>query len=1031
MARKNIFNNSKSKLILILMMVAVLCFSLFFVACNNDESSSKTDRPTYSHTEVDDGKISNPNFVLGTYNMEAKSYPKTSPTGWSRSKDSNGNIIQSSAQSGVVNVSADAWTGLLNNLYTNDAVLSYVLYVNDTDIDTVKADMKANNKYNKNNDAHYVPSETDLKSYIVENYFEKEFINPEKHDGATDNAVYMLNNYRSKTNIGLGTSQKITSSSAIALEKGSYAKISVWIKTANISALNNDYGANIRIVSTFNSESQADYVIKNIDTANTWMQYTIYVEADDHFDTTVKLALGLGYDINGLTEGTVYFDDVVFEEIDKDAYLSAVSSANKTNFNYAQEKLEPISANLNTTFAYSLKLNNDYLKDANTSLNVTYTTSNTGASANRFEDSTFSQSVVSDVVSPYGNNVKVNKIQLKNTGVTMTYTGFKNVDCGEYSYVSFYIKNQLSSFGSSNISVNVYDVLSGKKDIITRDVTTVSTIGEEWQHVGIVIKNNFVKDNDSSTTADVARSYKIEIVAGPTNVSEAVYKDNFASGEIYISSPVYASGTLYSSKDKAEKANDVDNYNLFSLYSDIADGSVALYAGLSADYTAEKEHNHYSFSVAPSDAGSIITHPAVANGYQGIVSNHIYVKEGDNLETEINTRVNGENGSYAGLINNKYNYSSILSGLNQALNFKATEHEKYIQPLMIYNKTADNYGFIGTSNTIAEKSYAKVSVTLRVCDQATANIYLVNTTVKEKSVVTFNNFVDNNNVEHKAENMQLHLTVNNSMMDYSGWVTVDFYIATGASSQDFRVEIWNGTRDASTPSQGYIFVKDVAITTSSAFTEASRIEDTFTVSGNPLYTEEITNGESIDELISFERKLTDTEIKYNSEQKNSEDKISYRENYVWAKNDTMIYAVYNTIDPVEIDPYANQEESEEETSSGCTAETDPSTFWLSFSSILLAVALVAAMIMLVIKTVLRRRKANASDAKSHYTITSRTKKQKKDKKVEKQEIIVEEPEEIEEEVTEDTEQSEENKEESYVYGDVQVFGEEDKNKKDW
>ena len=98
----------------------------------------------------------------------------------------------------------------------------------------------------------------------------------------------------------------------------------------------------------------------------------------------------------------------------------------------------------------------------------------------------------------------------------------------------------------------------------------------------------------------------------------------------------------------------------------------------------------------------------------------------------------------------------------------------------------------------------------------------------------------------------------------------------------------------------------------------------------------------------------------------------------------MVYGVFNNLEVNETDPYDSITEEEETEESGCAAETNPANFWLSFSSILLAVVLLGAIIMLFIKNIRRRRKSNESDAKSHYKITSRTKvsKAKKVKKVE-------------------------------------------------
>mgnify|MGYP003499640057 FL=1 len=125
----------------------------------------------------------------------------------------------------------------------------------------------------------------------------------------------MLNNY--KSNESFGSIQKLTSSTEITLEKGQYAKISVWVKTANINQHTNYgqvIGANIRIQNSFAGNSQQDFGVYNIlDTE--WTQYSFYVKADDVYDTKFTVVLGLGYD-DYKAEGTVYFDDVQVELLD-------------------------------------------------------------------------------------------------------------------------------------------------------------------------------------------------------------------------------------------------------------------------------------------------------------------------------------------------------------------------------------------------------------------------------------------------------------------------------------------------------------------------------------------------------------------------------------------------------------------------------------------------------------------------------------------------------------------------------------------
>jgi hypothetical protein len=267
-------------------------------------------------------------------------------------------------------------------------------------------------------------------------------------------------------------------------------------------------------------------------------------------------------------------------------------------------------------------------------------------------------------------------------------------------------------------------------------------------------------------------------------------------------------------------------------------------------------------------------------------------------------------------------------------------------------------------------------------------------------------------------------------------------MGTGNVAKKLRVEVWNGSRDDETQtSSGYVFVKSVDVATSSAFAEPENFNQAF------IYDETINNplataGEAsfTTAPLLYKRELTAIEKKFNAEQTNAANKISYAPKIVWAQNDTLIYAIYNNLQVTEVNPYDSVIDDDTPVASGCTAETDPSTFWLSFSSILLVVALFVSIVMLFIKNIRIRRKARKNDAKSHYTVKSRI---RNDKKIEKETVVeekaqdkieeIEQVEEIEsEEVTEEISEEEtaEQTEESYVYGEVQDFGETEENKED-
>ena len=126
MTRKNFFQTNKTKLLLALTLICVLCFSLFAVACNDTANEEADKSPNYSYTQTDNEYVSNADFSFGSIDTDLTKFPKTSPTGWTKSKDSNSSIGSSSAKSGVINLSDNGWKELLNALYKDSNVIDYV-----------------------------------------------------------------------------------------------------------------------------------------------------------------------------------------------------------------------------------------------------------------------------------------------------------------------------------------------------------------------------------------------------------------------------------------------------------------------------------------------------------------------------------------------------------------------------------------------------------------------------------------------------------------------------------------------------------------------------------------------------------------------------------------------------------------------------------------------------------------------------------------------------------------------------------------
>lgn len=1000
MTRTNNTQTTRKHHILALILAILMCLSLTLaVACADDDLS---DIPGYTYSEIEDSKITNSSFVIGTTGINYSSLPKTSVNGWTLDKNS-------SAKSGVIDVSGDGWNALLSNLYADSGILDYVKTKNNFDNEDVKT---ALNKQNA--------TSSEIKNYIIDNYFDASkataetsskylFKNPGKHADALDNSIYMMNNYRS--NEAYGSIQKLSSSTEITLEKGQYAEISVFVRTANLNKVaskdvyGKEIGANIRVTSTFAGTTQEPFGIFNI-TDETWTKYTFYVKADSVYDTTFKIVLGLGYD-NCKAEGTVYFDDIIVKTLDQ-----APTGVTTKSVQFNKEDNRLIDANGYTPVLFDM------------STDFSAITGYTAGKLATYEGQTLQ--AISGVPYSIANGIKVEL----STPSSYTFNIKNNtnnfaVDNEEYTAISFFVKNQLNKLYSTNISLTVKDINGSKTE--DRAVATISEVSDEWKLYTVIVKNNFEVELDEhdnevvDSPRNANREFYIEVTIGLTT-SESI--DDKAKGTVEFSQAFFATGSINQYKD--DEVTKTDNYDYYSLFTAKALGTSALYAGSTADYVAdEADATKYNLTVAPSDLGVITSKPAQPKDYIGVPSNHSYINNSSNV-IDINTN------EKAGLINSQYNYTG--TNFNSKLNFTNTDDVKSIQPLMVATSNA-SYGFITRDQyTINASDFAEISVKVRVADAtAKAYVYLIDMSSNDRNALTFPAFKVNttegykNNKDKQVNAQQLSFVVDSSMMGDDGWTTVTFYIATGANSKTFRLELWNGDRSVTenNTNTGYVFFNDIEISTTGEFTEIANISATNST-GNPLFAFDTDNTNN--QLYAYQQELTDDEIAYNNDTSKTGSNISYKTKYVWAKTDTMIYAVYNTLDPVVVDPYENEPSDEEETEE--ETEVDPATFWLSLSSIILAVALLGALTMLIIKNVRIKMKANASDAKSHYRVVSRSRKTLaiKNEEPEKLEADIEETDiEVDEETEEVEQETTEQTLDEYVYGDVQVFGDVEEN----
>lgn len=1050
MTRKTNLKFMTTRHILTIVLALLMCCSLFLAsACSNEDSTTET-IPEFSYTENTNSEIKNTSFTLDTSNMKYENFPKTTVEGWNLSRDS-------SAKSGVIDVSDKGWESLMSNLVKDSGLLSYVRHVNGNFTD---ADIK-NKIREEAGDDTLEPTNSEIREYIVNNYLiypdqpdasiTYPFINPGKHKNDLDNKIYMLNNYNSSS-LGFGGVQKITSSTELTLKPGEYAKVSAWVKTANLNLENssNGYsdvdgpiGASISIKNTFNSNAQSEFGIYNI-TNTDWQEYHFYIKADQVYETKFTVILGLGYD-NYAAEGTAYFDDLDVQLLDKDEYNALIATETTSLKTYKLDYGN--KENDNNKVQSSLYSNNYHLYDMTVNINeqsglvndVSFhndTTDDNYYSFTQYEDNNTNgnptgqlnadniASIENNLTNlPYGlsSGIKVSltkpasfTIKLDNNGTDFT------LENETYASITFFVKNQLSKLYATNIIINVQDIYEGTTT--TRPaVATISETSDEWVKYTINVRNNFDKDNTNYKT----RKFNLEIVVGPDDYQDEI--DNYSLGTVYISKPIVATGVTYQYVDKSNKV-ETPYYQFYNLFSSTSVGSTALYTGFNQDYSdSTVQTEYYNISTSPSDIGAIVNRPATPKDYKGIEANHFYIT-GD---TDDSVAVNTNNSS--GVINTKY-LSNYSTEIQNALNYTDTKNN--IQPLMIKTE-GKSYGYISNSYNIDSNGFAQISVKVRTYN-ATAYIYLVDVTNTEKTVMKFNAFTVNtedglyNNKGAQIPEKELFLKVDSSTMNGNDWITVNFYIATGVTAKSIRLELWNGGRDdtSTLSSNGYVFFDEINFNSSSeAFYEPLRWEDAISGSDSPL-----SQGEFEEfKLLAYKQELNAKEIEYNNDESKDYD-ISYPSKYIYAETSTMIYAIYNTLDPIVYDPYEYDTDEEETTTTDTTTETDPATFWLSFSTILLGVALILAIIMLFIKRIRYRRRAYQDDAKSHYVVRSRINSSKTDtKKKGSKEVDVDLTEEndvneiIEDSIEQQNESDEELTLDDYVYGDVQDFGDDKPN----
>ena len=786
-------NSKKRKQLLALFLSAMMASSFAALAAckDTDETTDPETETEESTVKKDSARLTNGSFEFFDTNS-GKNLIITSPDSWSRSNAPGG--VTSKSASGIINTEDSAWKNL-----TTSSNLSYA---------TVEAAKKNwDNLTAKDKLAFYdeQKNEDELEFYQKFNIDSEDLPtceNPGTHYASTDenaskntNVLMIHNNYNVSGKYG--TAQRFASTTTITISAGTYAELSVWVKTADLkySAKGQDVldgrGAYIDVTQTVGSKTLDTLQVKNINTEvqanqtenNGWVNYKFYLQGCSYATSTVKVTLGLGQslvstNISEYVSGYAFFDDVSCKVYDAEDWSTATSTVN-TKLNMASDKADKvINADENTDKAFSMNMDShntgfntfDFTADATAEL----TTEEAGnkkvyASAKDKLLPTDAQQFVGLNINNANDYVeKVTFADLRTTtnplltkvkdsltkpdsfksddiyliaseeGAAYTTTirpngSYYKLAAGKYAVYSFFLKTS-DLAGHAGASVKFIEVADVKGE--TKDFGSEAAISS--------VDTSSITGVNLTVDTATGEETREDIYAGWQQCFFFLENDTEESKYFKIEFS-YGTKNIVNSKDK-------DYYGGFAAIANFQtrelDSEEYKYVSAST-YTKtfslkgfeEKETSGQVFDEASSVGGNIEKGLANPLTYKGVYGGSGWVNGTNTDDTRLN-----EN-AYAGLINKKYfndvdpdtDEGWVSNTVNDTVKGALTNSNLTLgnstQPLVIYNNEEQAYGFIGGSKSIYATTHSTVSVRVKATAGAKAYIYLVDTSDKSHESV--------------------------------------------------------------------------------------------------------------------------------------------------------------------------------------------------------------------------------------------------------------------------------------------------------
>lgn len=927
--------NLKKTLTLIAALGMVICLT-FCVACGGDSdgssSSSGKDDSDATVTVTDYQSIKNGDFEFGT-SKEDVTYPVYTGINWTRYRDNSypTSAVSSTKNSGIIDTEDEAYKKIAeSNNFPKDGGDNYW-------------NPKTPQSYGLGGDRYVYDEET----------FQD---NPNEDKLCTKGSkILMIHNVTSVA--GRGTAQKFVSSSSLTSETG-YGKISVWVMTKDLKSIQQDqpYGAYISVNNTLSS-TRSPFLLKNIDTKGVWAEYVIYLKTSDYAKSSFTVTVGLGFGSDTYkaeyVEGFAYFDDIHYEEMDKEAFETETADVEANN-NYAlftqdgneveaealkvsQEgqtyvenaqnvatTVKYVYSHLMEATAFTSEFNGDYNKVYQHDPDAYANGATAGYKA-------YSEVNINGVTNPYGENEKTAFIKLDSHSSYTLTSGTFAIANGEYKQFNFLTNVNVEVAGQPGAKIEVEEVSDASASEVYGTVsvaTDYNTYSAEdnanvWKKVSVFVKN------DLGTT----RYIRFKLTLGTT--------DNVFDAAEYHLTRGYALFTGFTERSLPEK-----EYNIVSSQADYKSTITLGYEYPNGPSDDEDDEDDFAFTATGSTKYDLETKPATGvSGYTGVIGNHTMVG-GDKNEYTAQSVISG-------IVSGKYvsNYDSLTDEEKQAV---LDLSDGNIQPLIIKNTAMNSYGYLGTQLTFAANTTNLVTVQVKVLGDAQAYVYLANADPLSYFGVL------------QVADKPMEVAINSSARpdDAGKWVTVNFLVTTGDEEITYRVELWNGSRDGNVQSQGTVLFNNVTTSESANATELkAKLDADFVASDADLETKTYTRAPS---TVTY----TDADGKEVTYERTYEPTVAYTK---YLKGSSII-ASYEAIHaPTTIDETTATDDDGSSDDSSSTEEVNPeaANWGLQLASIIIAAVLVIVLIVVVIRIVVKKNKKVEVAANNYYNRNSR------------------------------------------------------------